>query len=56
MKVLVPIKRVVDFNVKIRVKADGSGVDLANVNEIERTWGGGNRKPGDQVLIRLKAS
>ena len=31
MKVLVPIKRVVDFNVKIRVKADGSGVDLANV-------------------------
>ena len=29
MKVLVPIKRVVDFNVKIRVKVDGSGVDLA---------------------------
>jgi len=31
MKILVPIKRVVDFNVKIRVKADGSGVELANV-------------------------
>jgi electron transfer flavoprotein beta subunit len=31
MKVLVPIKRVVDYNVKIRVKADQSGVDLANV-------------------------
>ncbi len=31
MKVLVPVKRVVDFNVKIRVKADGSGVDLGNV-------------------------
>ena len=31
MKVLVPIKRVVDYNVKVRVKADGSGVDLANV-------------------------
>ena len=31
MKVLVAVKRVVDFNVKIRVKADGSGVDLANV-------------------------
>jgi electron transfer flavoprotein beta subunit len=31
MKVLVPIKRVVDFNVKIRVKADQTGVDLANV-------------------------
>ena len=31
MKVLVPVKRVIDFNVKVRVKADGSGVDLANV-------------------------
>jgi len=31
MKVLVPVKRVVDYNVKVRVKADGSGVDLANV-------------------------
>jgi len=31
MKVLVPVKRVVDFNVKIRVKGDGSGVELANV-------------------------
>ncbi len=31
MKVLVPVKRVVDFNVKVRVKSDGSGVDIANV-------------------------
>ncbi|MBS4045988.1 MAG: electron transfer flavoprotein subunit beta/FixA family protein [Alphaproteobacteria bacterium] len=31
MKVLVPVKRVVDYNVKVRVKADGSGVDLSNV-------------------------
>jgi len=31
MKVIVPVKRVVDYNVKIRVKADGSGVDIANV-------------------------
>jgi electron transfer flavoprotein beta subunit len=31
MKVLVPVKRVVDYNVKIRVKADGSGVETANV-------------------------
>lgn len=31
MKVLVPIKRVIDYNVKVRVKADNSGVDLANV-------------------------
>ncbi|MEP7452098.1 electron transfer flavoprotein subunit beta/FixA family protein [Phyllobacterium sp. SB3] len=31
MKVLVPVKRVVDYNVKIRVKGDGSGVELANV-------------------------
>jgi electron transfer flavoprotein beta subunit len=31
MRVLVPVKRVVDYNVKVRVKSDGSGVDLANV-------------------------
>ena len=31
MKVLVPVKRVIDYNVKVRFKADGSGVDLANV-------------------------
>lgn len=31
MKVLVPVKRVIDYNVKVRVKADGTGVDLANV-------------------------
>ena len=31
MKVIVPVKRVVDYNVKIRVKADGSGIDLTNV-------------------------
>ena len=31
MKIVIPVKRVVDYNVKIRVKADGSGVELANV-------------------------
>jgi len=31
MKVLVPVKRVLDYNVKARVKSDNSGVDLANV-------------------------
>jgi len=31
LKILVPVKRVVDYNVKVRVKADGSGVDVANV-------------------------
>jgi electron transfer flavoprotein alpha/beta subunit len=31
MKVLVPVKRVIDYNVKVRVKADNSGVELANV-------------------------
>lgn len=31
MKILVPIKRVIDYNVKVRVKSDGSGVELANV-------------------------
>ena len=30
MKVLVPVKRVVDYNVKVRVKSDGTGVDTAN--------------------------
>ena len=31
MKVLVPVKRVIDYNVKVRVKSDNTGVDLANV-------------------------
>jgi electron transfer flavoprotein beta subunit len=31
MRILVPVKRVVDYNVKVRVKSDGSGVELANV-------------------------
>ncbi len=31
MKILVPVKRVIDYNVKVRVKSDGSGVDIANV-------------------------
>ena len=31
MKVLVSVKRVVDYNVKVRVKSDGTGVDIANV-------------------------
>ena len=31
MKIIVPVKRVVDYNVKVRVKPDGSGIDLANV-------------------------
>jgi electron transfer flavoprotein beta subunit len=50
MKVLVPVKRVVDFNVKIRVKTDGSGVELANVKM--------NMNPFDEIAveeaIRLK--
>jgi electron transfer flavoprotein alpha/beta subunit len=31
VKILVPVKRVVDYNVKVRVKSDGTGVDIANV-------------------------
>ena len=31
MKILVPVKRVVDYNVKVRVKADGSGIETAGV-------------------------
>jgi electron transfer flavoprotein beta subunit len=52
MKVLVPVKRVVDFNVKVRVEADGSGVDLANVKM--------SINPFDEIAveeaIRLKAA
>lgn len=43
MKILVPVKRVVDYNVKIRVKADGSGVDLANV----KMW----MNPFDEIAV-----
>ncbi len=52
MKILVPIKRVVDYNVKIRVKSDGSGVDLANVKM--------SMNPFDEIAVeeavRLKES
>ena len=52
MKILVPIKRVVDYNVKIRVKADNTGVDLANVKM--------SLNPFDEIAIeeavRLKES
>ena len=52
MKILVPVKRVVDFNVKIRVKADGSGVELANVKM--------SMNPFDEIAveeaIRLKGA
>ena len=34
MKVLVPVKRVVDYNVKVRVKSDQTGVDIANVKKM----------------------
>src|ERR1700692_1768715 len=50
MKVLVPVKRVVDFNVKIRVKSDGSGVELSNVKM--------SMNPFDEIaveeVVRLK--
>ena len=42
MKVLVPVKRVVDANVRVRVKADGSGVDLALFDDL----GQGDRNAG----------
>ena len=50
MKVLVPVKRVLDYNLKLRVKADGSGIDLANVKQ--------SMNPFDEIAveeaIRLK--
>ncbi len=52
MKILVPVKRVIDYNVKPRVKSDGSGVDLANVKM--------SMNPFDEIAveeaIRLKES
>ncbi len=52
MKILVPVKRVVDYNVKVRVKADGSGVDIANVKM--------SMNPFDEIAVeeavRLKES
>ena len=52
MKILVAVKRVVDYNVKIRVKSDGSGVDLANVKM--------SMNPFDEIAVeeavRLKES
>src|SRR5437879_7762682 len=47
MKVLVPVKRVVDFNVKVRVKSDGTGVDLANVKM--------SMNPFDEIAIEEAA-
>src|SRR6195952_5628089 len=52
MKVLVPVKRVVDYNVKVRVKSDGTGVELANVKM--------SMTPFDEIAVeealRLKES
>jgi electron transfer flavoprotein beta subunit len=43
MKILVPVKRVVDYNVKVRVKSDGSGVDVANVKH--------SMNPFDEIAV-----
>ena len=52
MKILVPVKRVIDYNVKVRVKPDGSGVDLSNIKM--------SMNPFDEIAleeaIRLKES
>ena len=52
MKILIPVKRVIDYNVKVRVKADSSGVDLANVKM--------SMNPFDEIAleeaIRIKES
>lgn len=52
MKILVPVKRVVDHNVKVRVRADGSGVDIVNVKTA--------MNPFDEIAVeaamRLKAA
>ena len=50
MKILVPVKRVIDFNVKVRVKTDGSGVDLAKVKLYTNPGYG----PAVEEAVRLK--
>jgi electron transfer flavoprotein beta subunit len=47
MKVLVPVKRVVDYNVKVRVKSDGTGVDIANVKM--------SMNPFDEIAMAIGA-
>ena len=64
MKVLVPVKRVLDFNLKVRVKPDGSGVDLSNLKmsinpfceiaveeAVRMKEGGGGHAPGSATEI-----
>ena len=48
MKILVAVKRVVDYNVKVRVKADGTGVDIANVKM--------SMNPFDEIAVEEAAS
>src|SRR3954466_3068461 len=50
MKVLVPVKRVVDYNVKVRVKSDGTGVELANVKMSMNPFD----DPGVEEALRLR--
>ena len=54
MKILVPVNRVIDYNVKVRVKGDGSGVYLANVkmsmNPFTRSPSGGDPPEGEGVV------
>ncbi|APX26159.1 Electron transfer flavoprotein, beta subunit (plasmid) [Salipiger profundus] len=53
MKVLVPVKRVIDYNVKVRVKADGSGVDLANVKmSMKGRWPSATRRWTSSISTR----
>jgi electron transfer flavoprotein beta subunit len=64
MKIIVPVKRVLDFNLKVRVKADGAGVDLANMKmsmnpfdeiaveeAVRMKEGGGDHAPGEASEI-----
>ena len=63
MKVLVPVKRVVDYNVKVRVKSDNTGVDIANVkmsmnpfDEIAVEEAVRLKEKGDRKSTRLNSS
>ena len=56
MKVLVAVKRVVDYNVKVRVKSDNTGVDIANVKMSMNCLLYTSPSPRDGLLSRMPSS
>ncbi len=53
MKILVPVKRVVDYNIKIRLRSDGSGVEICQRQDVDETV---RRASAVEEAVRLGAS